>query len=282
MNKKRTLDLFAGRKGWSRAFAERGHPVVTLDNDPQFDCDITMDIRDVTPDMLDLYGPFEIVLASPPCEAFSVAALSKNWWVVESCKNCHEDVRLVKRGKGSDHQWSHRVKHLDETCTPFATISADPRIEPKHERALLGQSLVEHTLKLIHHLQPQAWVLENPTAMMRRLDILKPYRRHSLSYCNVGEERMKPTDLWLGGGFRNLSLPGVCQTKPKQSNPLQGQKVAMPDGRIFVTDQDGHPCHEAASRGSKTGTQGLANAAERGVIPEGLSRLLCDAAEQLP
>lgn len=278
----RVLDLFAGRKGWSKQFHHRGHEVITLDLDPTFDCDITADIMDITPDVLELYGPFDVILASPPCEAFSVAALSRNWWVVEECRGCGEEVRLVKRARtGSGHQWSHRTASLDATCTPTATISQEPRIEPKHDRALLGRALVEHTLKLIHHLQPKAWVLENPTAMMRRLDVLKPYRRHSLSYCQVGEARMKPTDLWLGGQFQSLRLPGVCKTRPSKSNPQQGQKVAMPDGRTFVTNENGEPCHEAAPRGARTGTQGLNGSAERAVIPTGLSELICDAAERL-
>jgi site-specific DNA-cytosine methylase len=281
MKKLRVLDLFAGRKGWSRRFAERGHDVVTLDYDPAFECDITADILQVTGDMLELYGPFEVVCASPPCEAFSVAALSRNWWVVERCRNCGEEVRLVKRGKGSDHQWAHRVASLDATCTPRAVISADPVIEPRHERALHGQAMVEQTLKLIQHLQPKAWVMENPTAMMRRLPILKPYHLHPITYCQVGEDRMKPTDLWLGGAFRAIDLPGPCKTRRNIKNLIQGQLVTMPDGRTFVTNAVGEPCHESAPRGAKTGTQGLANSADRAVIPIGLSERFCDAAERM-
>jgi hypothetical protein len=53
---------------------------------------------------------------------------------------------------------------------------------------------------------------------------------------------MKPTDIWT-----NHSNP---KFKPMCKN--------------------GDKCHEAAPRGSKTGTQGLKNAIERGVIPEKL------------
>ena len=36
----RVLDLFAGLKGWSQAFSDRGHDVRTVENDKRFD-DIT-------------------------------------------------------------------------------------------------------------------------------------------------------------------------------------------------------------------------------------------------
>ena len=44
----RVLDLFAGLKGWSSAF---DHDVRTLDIEPKFDCDITLDILDFEPDI---------------------------------------------------------------------------------------------------------------------------------------------------------------------------------------------------------------------------------------
>lgn len=73
----RVLDLFAGMKGWSAAFAARGHSVVTLDLEPKFNCTLTVSILDVSANQLG--GPFDVVLASPPCTAFSVASIGKHW-----------------------------------------------------------------------------------------------------------------------------------------------------------------------------------------------------------
>lgn len=74
----RVLDLFAGLGGWSNVARERGHDVRTLDNDPRFGCDYTMDILSVTPATFGDWRP-DIILASPPCEAFSVMTIGRNW-----------------------------------------------------------------------------------------------------------------------------------------------------------------------------------------------------------
>ena len=63
---------------------------------------------------------------------------------------------------------------------------------------------------------------------------------HTVTYCQYGARAMKPTDI-----FTNASDPRFC---PPCRN--------------------GAPCHESAPRGSKSGTQGLANARERGASPE--------------
>lgn len=76
----RVLDLFAGLGGFSQAFKERGHEVVTLDFNEKFNCDFTLDIFDVTPGAPPFdAGSFDIVLASPPCEKFSVMQIGRNW-----------------------------------------------------------------------------------------------------------------------------------------------------------------------------------------------------------
>ena len=69
----RLLDLFCGRWGWSRAFAARGWEcqgidLVTPDEIPE-NCFFTQaDVLSIT----QLYGPFDFIVASSPCEEFSV------------------------------------------------------------------------------------------------------------------------------------------------------------------------------------------------------------------
>lgn len=61
------IDLFAGLGGASQAFRDRGWEVVTVDNDPRFNCTHTADITTWTWD-----GPRpNLVWASPPCTEFS-------------------------------------------------------------------------------------------------------------------------------------------------------------------------------------------------------------------
>ena len=66
--------------------------------------------------------------------------------------------------------------------------------------------------------------------------------RNTVTYCQYGDERMKPTDIWTNN---DLWIP-----RPMCKN--------------------GDSCHVAAPRGSKTGTQGRKGAFERSRIPEDL------------
>lgn len=73
----RVLDLFAGLGGWSQAFRDRGHDVTRVELDTRFEAEIHADILRLSPK--DLKGPWDIVLASPPCECFSVASIGHHW-----------------------------------------------------------------------------------------------------------------------------------------------------------------------------------------------------------
>lgn len=283
MKKKRALELFAGLRGWTSAREDSDEwELITTDIDTKFDVTFHADVMDLTAsDLIAEYGHFDAVLASPPCEKFSVSSLSKYWWVVDDCHNCGERVRLMKKthGKGSTTTWEHLGEGCDE---PRATVKHEPDIEPKNDEALLFAGFVEQTLKLIEGLAPAYWVMENPTGMMRRLPILKndpTIDLRPISYCRYGMTYMKPTDLW--GGFPpSLELHPVCKTRPNKNNPLQGQQVEMPNGWIYVTDENGEPCHEAASRGARTGIQRISSYAEKSLVPTPLSDAFFTAVER--
>lgn len=265
--KRKVLDLCSGLDGWTSDFDPEQWEATSLDFNPSFSPTIVADILTVTADDLAAYGPFDLITASPPCEKVSVGALSKNWWVLDNCEVCEHEVRLVKRGKRkADHTWEHTV--LTDCDSPTSSIPKSPRIAPKSDGALTAQAIVEHTLKLLDALEPTAWVMENPSGMMKRLDVLAPYPYRSISYCKFGMPYRKRTDLWLGGELENIVLPGPCDTdyRPQRFTTLD-------DGRVFVIDRTtDQACHEAAPRGAKTGIQGLASAADRALVPRELSR----------
>jgi len=108
---------------------------------------------------------------------------------------------------------------------------------PKTDTAKLGIELVKHTLKLLN--KTEWWFIENPRGVMRKMPFMQDLTRHTVTYCQYGDTRMKPTDIWTNATW--------WKPRPMCKN--------------------GMPCHIAAPRGSKTGTQGLKGAIERGVIP---------------
>jgi hypothetical protein len=152
----RVLDLFAGLKGWSAPWEKNGHEVVSLDIDPDFECTLTMDIFEFTPS--DLPWRPDVILASPPCEGFSVMNIGTNW---------------TKPDDPNPHQ-------------------------PKTERAAEALAMVQRTRDLIAELEPTFFVIENPRAKLRKLPVLADLEMVTVTYCRYGETFMKPTDLWGG------------------------------------------------------------------------------------
>jgi len=134
-------------------------------------------------------------------------------------------------------------------CTGFSVAAIgrnwtkiDGDAIPKSDTARLGIELVKKTIEIIDYFNPKYFFIENPRGMLRKLQIMQRFKRHSVTYCQYGDSRMKPTDIWTNS---ETWIP-----RPACKN--------------------GDPCHISAPRGSRTGTQGLANAFERSKIPNQL------------
>lgn len=172
---------------------------------------------DITGDILEINpGPCGYAHFSPSCTAFSVASIGHHW------------------GGGSK-----------------AYI-------PKTETAKLGLRLLNRVAELIAKNEYPYYTIENPRCIFRKLmpDILRKhgvtdFRIVTVSYCQYGDTRMKPTDF----------ITNIPEWKGKLC-------------------KNGAPCHVAAPRGSRTGTQGLKNAKLRGVIPPALFHEIFDYIEK--
>lgn len=134
-------------------------------------------------------------------------------------------------------------------CTCFSVASIGTHwgggyrvYEPKSEAAKISLLVVKRTLEIIQELKPRYWFIENPRGVLRKLPIMSELPRKTVTYCQYGDSRMKPTDIWTNCDIWTPRLP--CR--------------------------NGDKCHDPAPRGSRTGTQGLKNAVDRSRIPHEL------------
>jgi hypothetical protein len=123
---------------------------------------------------------------------------------------------------------------------------------PKTDSAKLGIQLAKKTIEIIEHyknINPNLiWYIENPRGKLRKMDFMKDFINHTVTYCQYGDTRMKPTDIWTNNV--NWKPRPMCK--------------------------NGDTCHVSAPRGSRTGTQGLKGDYERSKVPEELClEVLC-------
>ena len=207
------LELFAGTRSIGKAFEAHGHEVFSVDWDYSFeDIDLHADISTLTAqDILERFGHPDVIWASPDCATFSVSAFAR-----------------------------HRRKN-EETG----------ELEPVSEYAKFCDAVDQHVLELIAELQPAFYFIENPRGGMRKMRYMQGLPRYTVTYCQYGDTRMKPTDIWTN----------------------------HPDPQFKPTCKNGDPCHEASPRGSKGGTQGL-RGPDRARIPEELCHHIAHICEE--
>lgn len=208
------LELFAGTRSIGKAFEKKGHKVYSVEWDKDFEnIALYEDVNNITAkDVIKLCGGVpDVVWASPDCTTYSIAAISHH-------RKKNEDT-------GNLDAVSVYAKFCDKTN--------------------------KHVLDLIQELKPKYYFIENPRGGLRKMDFMKGLYRYTITYCQYGDTRMKPTDIWTNHPKPNF--------KPMCKN--------------------GDDCHEKAPRGSHAGTQGLKNAKERSVIPNELCEHIVDICE---
>ena len=120
---------------------------------------------------------------------------------------------------------------------------------PKTKEAQDSLDLVNNTIGIILSLNPKYFFIENPRGKLRKL--INFETRRTVSYCQYGDNRMKPTDIWTNN--KSWKPKPICK--------------------------NGDSCHVSAPRGSQTGTQGLKNSVERSVIPRSLCKEMLRSCE---
>jgi site-specific DNA-cytosine methylase len=207
------VEMFAGTRSIGKAFEARGHEVFSIEWDKNFED-------------IDLYADILTVTA--------------------------EDI-LTKFGR-PDVIWA------SPDCTTYsvAAISRHRRREPNGnlapitEYAKFCDAVNAHVVELIKELNPRYYFIENPRGGLRKMDFMQDLPRYTVTYCQYGERRQKPTDIWTN----------------------------HPDPDFKPPCKSGSPCHDAAPRGSMTGTQAIRGARDRSRIPEKLCEHIVDICER--
>ena len=210
----RVLELFAGTRSIGKAFEKHGHKVYSIEWDKDFEnIDWYEDIGKITAqDIIDRFGHPDVIWASPDCTSFSIAAISH-----------------------------HRRKNLETG-----------NLDPVSDYAKFCDNVDQHVIDLIRELKPKYWFIENPRGGMRKMTWMQGLPRYTVTYCQYGDTRMKPTDIWTN----------------------------HPDPKFKTPCHNGDPCHEPAPRGSKTGTQGLKGSIDRSRIPDKLCEHIVEICEK--
>jgi hypothetical protein len=146
-------------------------------------------------------------------------------------------------------------------CTSYSIAACSthryPDKSPKSQYAIKCDNVNKHFIGLIKEwliINPNlVYFIENPRGNLRHMDFMKEFNRHTVWYCQYGDERAKPTDIWTNS---------VDWTPRPECHNYKYDK----DGNIV----DRHCHHESARRGAKTGTQGRNGSYERSKIPEQL------------
>ena len=208
------LELFAGTRSIGKAFEACGHEVFSVEWDKTFgDIDLYADILQVTAE--------EII------EKFGRPDVI---WASPDCSSY--SIAAI----------SHHRKR-DE----------NGNLAPVSDYAKFCDRVNQHVLCLMLALSPKYWFIENPRGGMRKMDFMNGLPRYTVTYCQYGDTRMKPTDIWTN----------------------------HPDPKFKRMCSNGAPCHISAPRGAKTGTQGLKGSKERSVIPAKLCEHIVKICEEV-
>lgn len=147
-------------------------------------------------------------------------------------------------------------------CTTFSiaaishhrTRAENGTLLPKSDYAKQCDQIDKNVIRLIQELKPKYWFIENPRGGMRKAEFMQDFNkyRYTVTYCKYGDTRMKPTDIWTN----------------------------HPCPEFLPPCKNGDSCHDAAPRGSRTGTQGIKGKKDRSRIPQKLCEHIVDICEK--
>lgn len=209
----KVLELFAGTRSIGNAFERRGHEVFSVDYDRSLE-------------NIDYYGDVYGMTIS--------------------------DVLKLCNGR-PDVVWA------SPDCTTYSIAGANQHrikapwgIVPVSDYACECDRNNDKLMRfLTQELRPSLWFVENPKGMLRIQRFMMGYPRYTVTYCQYGDFRQKPTDIWTN----------------------------HPNPRFKPPCKAGDPCHVSAPRGTDSGTKELSKR-DRARIPPDLCNHIVDICEE--
>jgi hypothetical protein len=180
-------------------------------------------------------------------EELGIKVFSIDWEPYEKI----DYVGDVEHMKLSDVPFVPDIVWASPDCTTY-TISAISKhrngIEPKSDYAKKCDQVNQHFIGMIDEwlqINPDLkFYIENPRGMLRKMPFMQKFKRHTVWYCQYGDDRAKPTDIWTNND--NWIPRPQCHNGNKNCH------------------------HQPAPRGSRTGTQGIKGSFDRSKIPHQL------------
>ena len=180
-------------------------------------------------------------------DELGINVFSVDWQLFDGI-NLSIDIGNLKK---EDIPFTPDIIWASPDCTTYsiAAISTHRNgTEPKSDYAKKCDSVNEHFIGLIKQweiINPKmVYFIENPRGMLRKMPFMKELKLHTIWYCQYGDDRAKPTDIWTNS--QNWIPRAICHNGNKNCH------------------------HQPAPRGSKTGTQGRKDSYNRSKIPREL------------
>lgn len=154
----------------------------------------------------------------------------------------------------SDVPWVPDVVWASPDCTTYSIAACSTHrinsIFPRTDYAKKCDDVNQHFIAMIdywRHINPDlVYFIENPRGMLRKMPFMRRHIRHTVWYCQYGDDRAKPTDIFTNS------------------------KTWKPRPQCFNGNKECH--HQPAPRGAKTGTQGRSGSYTRSMIPKELCK----------
>lgn len=110
------------------------------------------------------------------------------------------------------------------------------QMEAKTLYAERAAQQIQRLLWLIHEINPVYWYIENPRGRLRKMEFMKPFIRHTVTYCQYGDTRRKPTDIWTNNDrwhpIAECDPFDSCHTEKTRDRSTARQRAVIPPDLI--------------------------------------------------